>query len=72
MRGRGGVRRGPLRIEGSSVRTLIKRFLTDRSGATAIEYALIISFLSIIIAAAITSLGTNMYGVIGNATSALH
>ncbi len=54
------------------MRTLIKRFLTDRSGATAIEYALIISFLSIIVAAAITALGTKMYGVIGNATSALH
>lgn len=37
--------------------TFLKHFLTNRSGATAIEYALIASFIVISVVAGITALG---------------
>ena len=37
----------------------LKRFITDESGATAIEYGLIASLIAIVIIGAVTSLGTN-------------
>ena len=42
--------------------TLIKRFLADNSGATAIEYGLIASLISVAIIAAAKSLGSNISG----------
>lgn len=39
---------------------MIARFLADETGATAIEYALIGSIVSIVIVAAVTSIGTNL------------
>jgi len=40
--------------------TRVLRFLADDSGATAIEYALIVGGVSIVILAAVLSLGTNV------------
>jgi pilus assembly protein Flp/PilA len=42
------------------MRQLVSRFLADRSGATAIEYCLIAVGLSIVILAAVNSIGTTL------------
>jgi pilus assembly protein Flp/PilA len=42
------------------MRLLFSRFLADRSGATAIEYCLIAVGLSIVILAAVNSIGTTL------------
>ena len=39
---------------------LVKRFLKDESGATAIEYGLIIALIAVVIITAVTTIGTNM------------
>ncbi|MGR4862710.1 Flp family type IVb pilin [Caulobacter sp. LARHSG274] len=38
----------------------VTRFLGDESGATAIEYGLIIALIAVVIVAAVTTLGTNL------------
>lgn len=45
---------------------LTTRFLADESGATAIEYGLIASLISIALIAAATTLGKNISGTFGN------
>ncbi len=40
--------------------TIIKRFITDESGATAIEYGLIAALISVVIIGAVTTLGGNL------------
>jgi pilus assembly protein Flp/PilA len=42
------------------MKTLIRRFLNDDSGATAIEYGLIAAGISVAIIAAVNTLGTNL------------
>ena len=42
------------------MRGLISRFLNDQSGATAIEYCLIATGLSIVILAAVNGVGTTL------------
>ncbi len=42
------------------MRRLFSRFLADQSGATAIEYCLIAVGLSIVILAAVNSIGTTL------------
>ena len=42
------------------MRQIISRFLGDESGATAIEYCLIAMGISIVIVAAVNSLGSNV------------
>jgi pilus assembly protein Flp/PilA len=42
------------------MRPLFSRFLSNESGATAIEYCLIATGLSIVILAAVNSIGTNL------------
>ncbi len=37
-----------------------KRFLTDETGATAIEYGLIVALIAVVIISAVTSIGTNL------------
>jgi pilus assembly protein Flp/PilA len=39
---------------------LIKRFVQDQSGATAIEYGLIVALIAVVIIAAVTTVGTNL------------
>jgi pilus assembly protein Flp/PilA len=49
---------------------MFRKFLVDRSGATAIEYCLIAAFLSVAIIAGARAIGTNinssMYGPIAS------
>jgi pilus assembly protein Flp/PilA len=42
------------------MRKLLTNLLRDESGATAIEYGLIASLISVVIIAAITAVGTNL------------
>ena len=44
------------------MRGLISRFLNDQSAATAIEYCLIATGLSIVILAAVNGIGTTLSG----------
>ncbi|MGD0635678.1 MAG: Flp family type IVb pilin [Beijerinckiaceae bacterium] len=39
---------------------LLKRFVSDQSGATAIEYGLIAGLIAVAIITAITTVGTNL------------
>jgi pilus assembly protein Flp/PilA len=39
---------------------ILKVFLSDESGATAIEYALIASFIALVIIASVTTIGTKL------------
>lgn len=53
--------------------TLVKRFVRDESGATAIEYGLIVALIAVVIITAVTTVGTNMkanFTKIGTATAA--
>ena len=43
----------------------IERFLKDESGATAIEYGLIAGLISVVIAASVTTIGTDLGKVFG-------
>jgi pilus assembly protein Flp/PilA len=52
------------------MRNLLKSFIADQSGATAIEYGLIAAIVSVGLITALTSLKTNLqttYNTIGNA-----
>jgi pilus assembly protein Flp/PilA len=51
--------------------TLIKRFLADKSGATAIEYGLIAAGISVAIIAVVNSLGTSLKNTFSNVSSKL-
>jgi pilus assembly protein Flp/PilA len=42
------------------MKVLVKRFVTDESGATAIEYGLIAAGISVAIIAAVNTLGTKL------------
>lgn len=44
----------------------MKRFAADSSGNTAIEYALIAGFISIVIITSVSLLGTNVKGLFQN------
>jgi len=48
-----------------------KRFLKDDSGATAIEYGLIVALIAVVIIGAVTTLGTNLNGSLTKAGSAI-
>ena len=52
------------------MKTLVKRFVADQSGATAIEYGLIAGLISVVIITALTTIGTslkNKFNAVGNA-----
>jgi pilus assembly protein Flp/PilA len=53
------------------MRRLVWKFLTDQSGATAIEYAIIAGFLSIVIVTAVNGLGTTLNGTFTSVGSSL-
>jgi pilus assembly protein Flp/PilA len=53
--------------------SLVHRFLKDESGATAIEYGLIVALIAVVIITAMTTVGTNLkasFTKIGTATAA--
>ncbi len=47
----------------TAIRPLVKRFLSDERGATAIEYAMIASGIAVAIATTIVSLGSTVNGL---------
>jgi pilus assembly protein Flp/PilA len=49
----------------------VVRFMRDERGATAIEYAMIASGVAVAIAAAITSLGSNVKGLFTSVATSL-
>jgi pilus assembly protein Flp/PilA len=51
--------------------TLVKRFLCDDTGATAIEYGLIASGIAVAIITVVSSLGSNLNSVFGNVSAQL-
>jgi pilus assembly protein Flp/PilA len=50
----------------------VTRFMKDESGATAIEYGLIVALIAVVIIAAVTTLGTNLNTSLSKAGSAIH
>ena len=50
---------------------LMKKFLNDESGATAIEYGLIAALISVIIIGAVTALGGQLFAVFNSVTVGL-
>lgn len=53
------------------MKTLTTRFLRDESGATAIEYGLIISLIFLAIVTALTAFGNHSSGVFNKAMAAI-
>jgi pilus assembly protein Flp/PilA len=54
------------------MRNLMVRFAKDESGATAIEYGLIAGLISVVIIAALTSLGTKLNAKFTSVSNALN
>jgi pilus assembly protein Flp/PilA len=51
---------------------LLKSFVNNERGATAIEYGLIAASISIAIIVAVTSVGSNLNNTFSNVSNALH
>jgi pilus assembly protein Flp/PilA len=49
----------------------VTRFLKDESGATAIEYGLIVALIAVIIVTAVTTLGSNLKTAFNKAGTAV-
>lgn len=45
---------------------LVKHFLHDESGATAIEYGLIAALIAVVIISAVSAVGANLQGTFNN------
>lgn len=54
-----------------SAKTQIGAFVKDETGATAIEYGLIVGLISIVIAATVPTIGTTLRGVFENINTTL-
>ncbi|MFI4933199.1 MAG: Flp family type IVb pilin [Caulobacterales bacterium] len=52
--------------------TFISSFARDESGATAIEYGLIVALIAVVIISAVTTLGGNLNKTLSTAGSAIH
>jgi pilus assembly protein Flp/PilA len=50
----------------------LTRFLTDESGATAIEYGLIVALIAVVIISAVTSVGTKLTTSFNTAATSIH
>jgi pilus assembly protein Flp/PilA len=49
----------------------VSRFLKDESGATAIEYGLIVALIAVVIITAVTTLGTKLSAAFGKISDKL-
>jgi pilus assembly protein Flp/PilA len=58
-------------MEPTKMKTLVVRFLSDQSGATAIEYGIIAAGISIAIIAVVNGLGTKLNGTFSSISSQL-
>ena len=54
------------------MKSFLKNFLRDESGASAAEYALIIAIVGVGVGAAALALGANVEAAIGNASNEVH
>ncbi len=45
------------------MRTLLSRFIRDKSGVTAIEYGLIALLITVVVIGTMTTVGTNLNGI---------
>lgn len=61
--------RSRLAADPHAARSLVRRFSQDTGGATAIEYALIASLLSVLIVGGATSVGTKLSGFFTSMTT---
>ena len=52
--------------------SFISRFLADETGATAIEYGLIVALIALVIITAVTTLGANLNKTLSKAGSAIY
>jgi pilus assembly protein Flp/PilA len=53
------------------MKAFFQRFAADQSGATAIEYGLIVALIAVVIIGAVTTLGTNLNTSLSTAGSAV-
>jgi pilus assembly protein Flp/PilA len=60
-----------LKFPRSTITAPVLGFMRDESGATAIEYAMIASGVAVAIAAAVTSLGSNVKGLFTSVATSL-
>jgi len=49
----------------------LRNFLKEESGATAVEYAIMVALIAIVIVAAVATLGSNLSGVFNQATAGI-
>jgi len=54
-----------------TMKKFISKFMSDESGATAIEYGLIAALIAVVIIAAVTALGTNISAKFGEVATAI-
>lgn len=54
------------------MKQFVSRLVADESGATAIEYGLIVALIAVVIIGAVTTLGTNLNSTMSKAGSAIH
>jgi pilus assembly protein Flp/PilA len=50
---------------------LLKKFMSDKSGATAIEYGLIAALIAVVIIVGLTQVGTNLNAQMGNIATSI-
>jgi pilus assembly protein Flp/PilA len=55
--------------QGIEMQKLIRQFLRNESGATAIEYGLIAALIAVVIIGAVSAVGTNLGGTFNNIAS---
>ena len=53
------------------MKAIIKRFVKDEAGVTAIEYGLIAALVAVVIIGAVTTLGTKLTGTFTSVSNAL-
>jgi pilus assembly protein Flp/PilA len=53
------------------MRLLLKRFVADESGATAIEYGLIAALIAVVIITGVTAVGTNLSATFTSVSTSL-
>jgi pilus assembly protein Flp/PilA len=53
------------------MRTFVKNFIADESGATAIEYGLIAALIAVVVITAVTTVGKNLTGTFNNVGNAV-
>jgi pilus assembly protein Flp/PilA len=49
----------------------IKNFFKDETGASAVEYGLLVSLIAVVIVTAVTTLGTNLSGKLNSAATSI-